>query len=574
MQPRETYGRMRMNSPYSGSDGSRTNRRRPETGIHEWFQDIAEIELSNEVRLADQLSYERLLRENIRTEEDSLEQTFAIEPSPEDDAPTRIYRGSKKRIERSAAPYRRQSASNIAMDDRSDEDATRKIETVSSIFARSSASPAGMPVNRMSSVPQASAPVNRMSSVPPASAPVNRISSVPPASAPVNRISSVPHVGVLPGNRMPSLPPLGASANQMPSGYGYVGASYAMASGTTAPVARPSSPSVPPPSKKTIPQLAFSAQTVQQTNYSGRPSQRPMDGLQWARTSFPSSVTEKRHRRFSANFWKMAVGIAGFVVLVAMIFSEPEPEDLYLPAKASENFVQLAAVPAAALEGPVATMENTVKEAVASSSATAGTSSEKHSERRDRVSHRHEDVEEVGGDDRAPGASDEMAGAGTTFSNDVAPMETAEKDDVDDSPPSRRSAAEQSEIEALLGIRPAGESPAPEVEASGQRVLAGVSTLPLPDASPQLPQMPGRDQVQSAMQSVAARVSNCGTGQSGKLIAKITISGATGQVVSAQIVDDVYQGTEAGMCAAREIRRVRLPRFQKESLVIRYPFKL
>ncbi len=349
-----------------------------------------------------------------------------------------------------------------------------------------------------------------------------------------------------------------------------------MASGTTAPVARPSSPSVPPPTKKTIPQLAFSAQAVQQASYSGRPSLRPMDGLQGARTSFPPLVAEKRRRTFSANFWKMAVGIAGFVVLVTMIFSESEPEDLYLPAKASENFVQVATVPAAALEGLAATMENTVKEAAASSSVTAGTSSEKHSGRRDRASsHRHEDAKEAGGgDDRASDDSEEMAGTGATHSNDVASMETAEKDDVVDGSPSRRSTAEQSEIEALLGIKPSRESPAPEVKASGQGALGGVSALPLPDASPQLPQMPGRDEVQSAMQSVAARVSNCGTGQSGKLIAKITISGATGQVVSAQVVDDVYQGTEAGMCAAREIRRVRLPRFQKESLVIRYPFEL
>lgn len=299
-----------------------------------------------------------------------------------------------------------------------------------------------------------------------------------------------------------------------------------------------------------------------------------MDGLQGARTTFPPSMKEKRHRKFSANFWKMAVGVAGFVVLVAMIFSEPEPEDLYLPAKASENFIQVAAVPAAALEGPVAAMENTVKESVAGSVA-SGMSSEKHSERRERASRRHEDAEEVGGDDRTTsGASDEVAGAGAAYSNDVAPMEPAENENVRVGSPSRRSTAEQSEIEALLGIQPSREAPTREAEAAGQGATGGASALPLPDASPQLPQMPGRDEVQSAMQSVAARVSNCGSGQSGKMIVKITISGATGQVISAQVVDDVYQGTEAGMCAAREIRRVRLPRFQKESLVIRYPFEL
>jgi hypothetical protein len=76
------------------------------------------------------------------------------------------------------------------------------------------------------------------------------------------------------------------------------------------------------------------------------------------------------------------------------------------------------------------------------------------------------------------------------------------------------------------------------------------------------------------MSSVANAVKRCGGTPYDRLVVELTVVGATGRVAKARTVDGTYGGTAIGVCAAKAVRLARFPKFQKESVVIKYPFDL
>ncbi|MBN2343036.1 MAG: hypothetical protein JXX29_01960 [Deltaproteobacteria bacterium] len=89
-----------------------------------------------------------------------------------------------------------------------------------------------------------------------------------------------------------------------------------------------------------------------------------------------------------------------------------------------------------------------------------------------------------------------------------------------------------------------------------------------------IPELPSKDMIASVMAKITPNVKQCKMTQSGRLVVKMVVSGETGRVVSSQVVDDTFRGTSTGLCAARAVRVVKLPAFQREKLIIKYPFDL
>ena len=80
--------------------------------------------------------------------------------------------------------------------------------------------------------------------------------------------------------------------------------------------------------------------------------------------------------------------------------------------------------------------------------------------------------------------------------------------------------------------------------------------------------------VKETMDSVAEAIRRCKADESGRLVMELVVSGTTGRVTSARAIEHEAVGTEAGQCAARVVRQLRFPEFDKSQLTIRYPFDL
>lgn len=93
-------------------------------------------------------------------------------------------------------------------------------------------------------------------------------------------------------------------------------------------------------------------------------------------------------------------------------------------------------------------------------------------------------------------------------------------------------------------------------------------------ASSSLPALPPRISVKSALDRITPQMRRCGLNGSGRVVVRVTFSGTTGGVVSAQFVDNPFQGTAASQCALNAVRRAQLPMFKKNVLTIKYPFNL
>jgi hypothetical protein len=83
---------------------------------------------------------------------------------------------------------------------------------------------------------------------------------------------------------------------------------------------------------------------------------------------------------------------------------------------------------------------------------------------------------------------------------------------------------------------------------------------------------PTREEVLSAMQKVTSRVTACARGASGMALAKVTVSGATGRVMSVE-VDGADLGA-AKACIVHEVSRAKFPAFSNPSFSVTYPFRL
>jgi hypothetical protein len=102
---------------------------------------------------------------------------------------------------------------------------------------------------------------------------------------------------------------------------------------------------------------------------------------------------------------------------------------------------------------------------------------------------------------------------------------------------------------------------------------AAAKAAPAKAAASDLPSAPGRDDVLSALKSVAPKVANCGNGQSGIATAKISVSGSTGRVTSVD-VSGQFAGTPVAACVSREAGKAKFPKFSQPSFSVTFPFKI
>jgi len=94
-----------------------------------------------------------------------------------------------------------------------------------------------------------------------------------------------------------------------------------------------------------------------------------------------------------------------------------------------------------------------------------------------------------------------------------------------------------------------------------------------PAAAPasNLPDLPSRDDVVSAMTGVKGAVSACAQGQTGVAFVNVSVAGATGRVTSAEVSGITGP---AGSCIAKAVRGASFPKFQQKVFKVKYPFKL
>ena len=83
-----------------------------------------------------------------------------------------------------------------------------------------------------------------------------------------------------------------------------------------------------------------------------------------------------------------------------------------------------------------------------------------------------------------------------------------------------------------------------------------------------------RKAVREVMENIAPQVSKCALGGKGKLILKVEVSGATGRVVNAAVVNAPFANSSVGFCAARAVRFAKFPKFDQDAVTIKYPFNL
>jgi len=104
--------------------------------------------------------------------------------------------------------------------------------------------------------------------------------------------------------------------------------------------------------------------------------------------------------------------------------------------------------------------------------------------------------------------------------------------------------------------------------------LSPGSSKPKPAPAPvasNLPDLPSRDDVVSAMSSVKNAVSACAQGQTGVAFVNVSVAGATGRVTAAEVSGITGP---AGSCIAKAVRAASFPKFQTKVFKVKYPFKL
>ncbi|MBN2718514.1 MAG: hypothetical protein JXX14_21905 [Deltaproteobacteria bacterium] len=120
-----------------------------------------------------------------------------------------------------------------------------------------------------------------------------------------------------------------------------------------------------------------------------------------------------------------------------------------------------------------------------------------------------------------------------------------------------------------------GKAPVKSVE-EGESVEDGDSSEA--DDEPQIrsaiPMQPSEQDVRAAMKDVRPLIESCRFDTSGKLILKMTVSGASGKIISSEVIDDTFRGTSTARCAVHAVQKAKLPVFQKSHIIIKYPFKI
>lgn len=138
-------------------------------------------------------------------------------------------------------------------------------------------------------------------------------------------------------------------------------------------------------------------------------------------------------------------------------------------------------------------------------------------------------------------------------------------------PAPKTPAPGKSSVDDLIESAVKGPSHAKSKEAAADQTH--VNTLPGAGQA-SLPVKPPRSAVQQVMGSMLSEIRRCGGEPYERLVVQLTVSGSTGRVTGSRTVDKNYAGTPVGACAAKAVRLARFPKFQKERVVIKYPFDL
>lgn len=140
-----------------------------------------------------------------------------------------------------------------------------------------------------------------------------------------------------------------------------------------------------------------------------------------------------------------------------------------------------------------------------------------------------------------------------------------------------KAAEKAPEPEPAKPAKPSGDRSLDDLldSALGGKPAKPAAAAPKPAAAPaaDLPAMPAKDDVLSAMKGVQPRVQSCGNGQSGVAMAKITVAGATGRVTNVD-VSGQFAGTPVAACVTKEVSKAKFPKFSQSSFSIAYPFKI
>lgn len=112
----------------------------------------------------------------------------------------------------------------------------------------------------------------------------------------------------------------------------------------------------------------------------------------------------------------------------------------------------------------------------------------------------------------------------------------------------------------------------------GRPAAGGVGTREQPRQreeapSADLPDVPPRSAITSALGRLRRSIENCANGQVGVARAEVTF-GSDGSVSSVTISGAPFAGTPQGACMQRVVQRARVPRFRRSSLTITYPYSV
>ena len=323
--------------------------------------------------------------------------------------------------------------------------------------------------------------------------------------------------------------------------------------------------------------------------------------MQVVRSSYPPPPAVARKKRL-ASIGKIVVVVAAFIFTVTMIFSTPAPQQDFHASAINSYFSKGAVL---SLSHDVATSPPVTRKVT--HAVQMETIADQVGDENGNVELSGVDVSttETLGDDPSRVAKGNAAapqsGVAPGVSANTAPVTTRRNNDANEAPAiavSTRSASAPSapapvpartrtpattptanEVAAVSREETSSTAPAgqnSQVQPNQKQLLSGpiMPGADLQPAQPTLPIVPSRVSVKAAMQRVAPLVAKCRTNQSGQLILKVVISGATGQVVSSRVVDDTFGDTPSGICAMHAVKNAQFPKFQKENLVIRYPFQL
>lgn len=138
----------------------------------------------------------------------------------------------------------------------------------------------------------------------------------------------------------------------------------------------------------------------------------------------------------------------------------------------------------------------------------------------------------------------------------------------------RRAPEARVEREAVAHEEHASDDPDPTLRALIDDATRGEDApRPVQHVVAEGPPTPSRAEVTSALNGVADAVRACGNGTHGMAPVRVTFSGETGRVESAEVIGGTL-APEVRSCVARAARNAHVSRFRRATFRVDYPFRL